>query len=651
MYASRSRAGLLLLSSALALSCTDVVQPDPLLPPHAAQLTLLRPSVVLPGTMLEVVGKDFGAGVQHLLVLSGSLGGRSVQRQLPLQRVSVQLARLSVDQATFASLGDGKFDGTVQVITRNSVGEARSNLLKPTLSLAKFLTPVLKDAGKGLVYLNSRVTVLGAGILLGAGEGTTRARLQGCFLPASVSGTCHKDGAKVDATAGVTPSKAGIRDRGTFELAPGVMGIAPGSFAGTLTLHNHHSAGKKTSSTPLSVSYYLDRTRIEKLTPASASLGQYLSFDGAGFVGGTNGSTSVSFAGTFTPGQGSAKQVSFHMVASYVDGEQVRYVLEEKQGLGGVVNLRKDTGSLSGDWTPTIYWGKSSIKGQTTKLKLLVRTVKQVVWVRFTKGYKESLRTIGLASAEAAIRRRILDVLKRDYHGINVEFREEEPKDFKLYVKLDIGGKDPNGLGLLGYDNTPGKDVGNKRLYDWIGGVNARTQQDGYPGYGGVFLESLLGFSEHPPKGMLRSPLHTKTFDAVFDTFRFDGGKKLTSGEALTVSPLSSGASCPSVGDRQARAACAIWVLANVIGSTASHELGHSFGLAEPYGSATQYHNLGDLPNRLMEAGSTRPFDERAEINGKGPAVFCKDEYKYLQTILPLDASVPDPVKNRPSCN
>ena len=206
-------------------------------------------------------------------------------------------------------------------------------------------------------------------------------------------------------------------------------------------------------------------------------------------------------------------------------------------------------------------------------------------------------------------------------------------------------------MGLLGYDNTPGKDVGNKRLYDWIGGVNAKTQQDGYPGYGGVFLESLLGFSEHPPQGMFKSPLHTKTFDEIFDLFRLNSGKKLTSGEALNVPPLVSGAGCPSNGDRVARAACAIWVLANVIGSTASHELGHSFGLAEPYGSASQYHNEGDLPNRLMESGSTRPLEERAEINGKGPAVFCKDEFKYLQTILPPDPKVADPVKIRPSCH
>ena len=425
MYVSKAaRDRLLVLVLACVPSCTDEVQPDPLLPPNPAQLTLVRPSVVLPGTSLEVVGKDFGATLQHVLVLSGTVGGAAINKQLPLERVTVQSARLTVDPTTFSSLGEGKFVGTVQVVSRNQLGEARSNLLQPTLSFARYLTPVLKDAGKGLVYLNSQVLVLGGGILLRAGEGTTSARLQGCFLPSSITGACEKDGAKVDATVAVTAVKVGNRDRGAFEFSPKIMGIAPGNFAGKLTLHNVHSSGKKANSSPLNVAYYLDRTRIDKLDPVAVSLGQYLFVHGAGFVGGSNGSTSIQFVGNFTPGSSAAKQVSFHMVASYTNGGRVSYVLEEKQGLGGVLDLRQETGSLTGLWTPTVYWGKSSVKGQTTQLKLKVATIKQVVWVRFTKSYLDSLRLFGLASAESRIRQRIMEVLKRDYRGINVEFRE-----------------------------------------------------------------------------------------------------------------------------------------------------------------------------------------------------------------------------------
>ncbi len=81
---------------------------------------------------------------------------------------------------------------------------------------------------------------------------------------------------------------------------------------------------------------------------------------------------------------------------------------------------------------------------------------------------------------------------------------------------------------------------------------------------------------------------------------------------------------------------CAVWTLGNLIASTMVHEVGHSLGLADPYGPMNSYHNVGDLPDRLMEVGEARPFAERAVI-GDGPAQFCDDEYMYLRMILPAD--------------
>ncbi len=50
-----------------------------------------------------------------------------------------------------------------------------------------------------------------------------------------------------------------------------------------------------------------------------------------------------------------------------------------------------------------------------------------------------------------------------------------------------------------------------------------------------------------------------------------------------------------------------------------------------------------------MDAGGARPFDERAELEGQGPAVFCDGEYVYLKRILPLDPPQ-DPSVDRPPC-
>jgi hypothetical protein len=91
---------------------------------------------------------------------------------------------------------------------------------------------------------------------------------------------------------------------------------------------------------------------------------------------------------------------------------------------------------------------------------------------------------------------------------------------------------------------------------------------------------------------------------------------------------------------------CAIFVLGNLVGSTVAHEVGHSLGLANPYQDG--FHNAGDALNRLMDAGEARPFAERAQLMGQGPAAFCDAEYAYLRRILP--SSEPASEAPRPSC-
>jgi hypothetical protein len=184
------------------------------------------------------------------------------------------------------------------------------------------------------------------------------------------------------------------------------------------------------------------------------------------------------------------------------------------------------------------------------------------------------------------------------------------------------------------------------RLYDQLGGVNAQTQQDGSPGYGGVFVESLMGFSLHPATGDSVDGADP-TFDAIFDPLRPDGGEPVRADDlAAGVAPIASTSVCPA-SSRPLQIACAARVMGNLLGGTIAHEVGHSLGLANPYGEG--YHDPGDAPNRLMDAGGDRPFLERAELSGQGPAVFCADEYTYLRTILPSPAA-PDTAP-RPGCD
>ena len=80
--------------------------------------------------------------------------------------------------------------------------------------------------------------------------------------------------------------------------------------------------------------------------------------------------------------------------------------------------------------------------------------------------------------------------------------------------------------------------------------------------------------------------------------------------------------------------------MGSLIANTISHEIGHSLGLSffeeDLETDSQQFHNEFDTPNAMMDAGRARPFEERAEIQGQGPAVFNQRNRAYLEEILPL---------------
>ncbi len=276
--------------------------------------------------------------------------------------------------------------------------------------------------------------------------------------------------------------------------------------------------------------------------------------------------------------------------------------------------------------------GSEHFEGQGQDLTFTLGPVRQVVWVRFLSGFSDSLDLFGLGAVERVVRERIVRRIQEIYQPpgdrdrwINVEVRTEEPEDFYPggYSVLEIGGPDPNNVGLFGYDNTAGKDVRNLRLHDHIGGANALGALDGYA-YGGVFIESLLFWSEDPPGD--RPPMAPEPeprFDDVFGPLR---RREVVAGEY------------PSGADelRIAEIELAINVLANIVGETAAHEIGHSLGLAQPYGHPDDYHNAVARDGCLMDAGRDRPFVERARLDGNPGATFCGENLPYLQDILPM---------------
>jgi hypothetical protein len=614
-------------------------------------LTEVQPGVLVTGTTIAITGRSFVDetwGDSHLR-LRGRLGGRAVDVALPTRFVDYDHLTAEVDAAAIAALGAGAGieaftgDATVEIVSAETGGTYATAPLSLALDVAAELTPEITVVQNGgVIFVNDALVVEGRGLLLGGGEGASVAVVSGCYR-ATGAPSC----APVAPQAlPLTPAAPFSRERATFRFVPAIAGIRGGHFQGEVAIENRHVGGSTIAAEPIAVTYDVVTAQIFSVTPPRASLGQYVVIDGGGFVGGEpRTSTEIRLQGTFTPtGAPQGGPVDLLLIPEYESGNRVRYVVSSDDALGMAIDLRTVTGTFVGTIRPIVRHGVERVVGPAKNVTLGIDPVKQVVRLDFRPSYVESLRRFGLRAVDADIRARVLAVVRAAYPAINIEFRTEPVTDFALFSSVELHGPDPNGQGLFGYDNTPGKDTGNLRLYDRLGGVNALTQQDGFAGYGGVFIESLMSFSQHPAVGV-SIPGADPLFDDIFDPFRPDCGSIALSADLSGGLPPVTSTSCPA-GDRKTQLACAVFVMGNLIGGTLAHELGHSLGLANPFGDG--FHDDGDEPNRLMDAGGDRPFAERAALMGQGPAMFCDTEYDYLRMILP--SSQPADLTPRPRC-
>ncbi len=646
-----------LLGAALgcgSLTATSCAEQSSEPAPRAAELrdlvlTKLSPASLLPGSTLDVRGSFPGVVEELSLELIGTLGSEELVLRLPLTR-SEQVGALLAAWPESVPQGNGsllaRVTGVDAVDGRPHVSERVAWLVESSAAL----TPELDAEVTELAFVNDVIELTGRNFLLGSGEGASWVVLSGCFTPQGATGCAPVGEQRLAADYKLLASAEPDRRRLGFAFAPRIAGIEPGTFTGSLRVENQHSSGQMLSSAERELNLELLAPRVFGLSPSGGSLGQRIRVSGGGFVAqsaedATPAATRILISGAFTPSGGPDIPISFEVVPGFVSGNELLYVLNEEDALGTSANLRTTTGVLRGTAAPVVSYGGAEITGAAEAVELALQPVKQVVYVRFLPSYVESLRHFGLRAVDSAIRQRALAITAEIYRGVNVDLRESEPIDFGIYTLVEVGGVDPNGLGLLGYDNTPGKDVGNLRLDDRVGGVNSLTQENGDPGYGGVFVESLFGFSQHPGKLATQLSAADSAFDELFDVFRPDVGDQPVLATESEVAAIDA-AACPSQGARPEQIACAVRALGSLIGDTLAHELGHALGLAEPEGAA--FHNPSDGPGRLMDGGSDRDFKERAALPGAARVVFCRENYAYLRRVLP--SAEPDPEAARPSC-
>lgn len=626
------RLSALLVSLALATpACEDAVTGGAILPTLA--VGAISPKTLVPGSRLVITGSGFtGPEVSELLVIvRGAVDGEPLEFAVAPERLDDETLAVSISGQVESALirPGGRLVGRLSVLRTPFIDAPTEEKGKDfDLRVERALTPTLASLSPERLFVGDTLTLSGDGFLFPT-EGASLVELSGQMTTTLPARVVPVDGLQIpgEPLSDDATSPESARAALAFTLTPDVLGVLPGRFTGEVRVVNTHNDGTVTSSAPLTVDLPLEPPFVEAVEPTQASRGQWIRIRGRGFTpadGLLQAATVLVLEGTFTPRGGSATPLQGPSALTLVpdlivDNQHLSAVLRvERDTDGRLSGLGLNAGRFEGTITPVLLLGPDLVRGQALPLTFEVLPQRQVIYMRALPSFDDALGEFGLLVEKEAVMERILEVVTRDYQGINVAFSWEEPTDYAEYGVVEVAGRDPNGTGLFGLDNTEGKDVGNLRFNDIIGGYNADTEAGGYSAYGGVFPGEFMNLSMRRGE----NPLASSRFDDVFDPVSPAlGGKAAELGE-------SDGGSARAQEIREA-----VRVFANLVGSTISHEVGHSLGLAAVDG---QFHNIGDNPGWLMDSGSYRSFEERAELDGQGPSFFGPPSRAYLESILPL---------------
>lgn len=542
--------------------------------------------------------------------------------------------RLPVDGSLWSEVnpenGD-EFVGRIDIEVYDEIGVVvRGGVERATLRFRRGMKPEIDSLDVGQVHVNEAVTLDGSGFLR-PDEGETIAVIEEGTLE-------HGDGSTVDLSGEQLPVRwTGRRSRATLRLDPSVLGIRPSSFDAVLRFRNALSDGTEVpGGTTVDVQGNIQETYIATLAPPAGSRGQIITVEGRGFVP-SNADDDIGmllrYEGTLEPddddretrrltGSRAIDRAPTRVVAEDEIEQTIWYSVEDRnlRGLGAT------PGTFEGTITPILIDGNHEQQGLPWEGTFRVLPTKQVVYLKYLPAFSKALETYGLRNVEHAIRKRVVEVIERDYAGYHVDVREEKPEDFTDYATVELGGPDPSGTRSFGYDNTfhgVAKDTGNLFLADYLGGVNAQAARQFNNPYGGIFISSFTFFSPTLNEG---NPHTSEKFDTILEPFM----------PKLGGTPVR-GTEWPE-GPRTDQIERAIRMVGSVIGNTVTHEIGHSMGMTFVDGDFVQPRNVfhNEIPGPfIMDAGAERPFAERAELGDRPPARFNPENKEYLDKVLP----------------
>lgn len=623
-----------LLAGGWLAGCVPQAEQPPLMEADPIQIPLtvtLKDSVVVRGggLTLHIEGGGLLRAHKAHVELQGRVRGHEVRHRFDATPETDEdgLITVRVDAqalwSTIARNEAGAFEGSL----RCELWDVSSRIwgmgerVGVHLSLIEALDPELRIPSRWVTHLGEIHSWSASG-LLREGEGTSWAEWEGQF---------ETDSGDVEALHARVPLRlgGGGRAEALFRWHAAMTGIVPGRFEGRLRVVNAHRHAEPRVGAWQSVEVDVAEVVFWGFEPARVSRGQRLKARGQGFVGleeDMGAKLYFKLEGTFHNQQGGAEPVSWLWSPEDVErdgasaGLALRTETRRQDGREVLTGMSARVGRFEGTTTPMLLDGHHEAWGEPRPTTLIFNPTHQVVFVRFLPDYLESLERFGLRNQAPEVQARIFSSLRSHFEGLNISWTDARPEGWLEYTTVEIGGVDPNGAGLLGLDNTEGKDVGNLRLDDVIGGQNARLDAQGYYAFGGVFIDSLVSFSPTlSPQSALASP----SFDTLFGPSMPElGGQPLGAGQT-----------------HRPEARRAISAMGDLIAHTVAHELGHALGLAlhaDGRADLAHEHNEGDEPGAIMDAGAHRPFEERCGLDGAHSAHFNDVHWRYLESILGL---------------
>jgi len=496
------------------------------------------------------------------------------------------------------------------------------------LDFVEGLIPVLFPPQAVSVYLNEVIEIPAGGLL----------REQEGVNSILVWGEMVTDRGRKPVNTVLPVTLAGeSREVARVRLLARAFGVEPGVCECDLIPRNQRSGERLEIGPSSPIELRVKRTEVDAVDPLAAGRGEFITVVGRGLVPpDPEAGISMFFrlegqletvAGPILDLTGdSAVLIPPDDVPSFTEARVALRTEagEDEDGLPVLTGVSANPGEFRGTITPVMVEADRLVDAGAWSGSITITAPYQYVYIKFLPSFTGALEDFGLRNVETEVRARVLEVVRRDFGGVGIRFEPTRPTEFVEYSIIEVGGPDPNGAGLFGLDNTEGKDVGNLRLDDIVGGENADVREQGYLSFGGVFIASFTAFSP------TLNPEHAAS-DAMFDTI------------FAPFMPALGGASVEADewpdGPRAALIAEAIRVLGNLIGDSLSHEAGHSLGLAfypdDGGDSSSRYHNPDDEVGAIMDEGVYRPFGERAELPGFLMPRFNDVNRAYLERVLP----------------